>query len=766
MAGGAAFAGDDLAAAVDPFIGTLGSGFVFPGPAAPFGMVQLSPDTNGYFAYTGYLWSDFAIRGFSHVHVESMGVPEGGNLPFMPTTGAVMTDVAQYQSLFDHAHEAASPGYYRVTLDSYGIEAELTAGIRVGMHRYTFPRTAQANVLLDVGRQIAGGTDAAIPQRDPGFYSASVQIDDDRTVSGVANPDRTRPQGYAVYFVARFNRPFTSFGVWSGRGGVPRPGETSVSAVGAGAYVSFDATSDPVVIAKVGISFVSVDNARTNLGSELAGDDFDFDGLRRRTRSSWNDALSAIVVSGGGAPRRSFYTALYHVQHHPNVFSDANGEYLGHDGRVHAIGANDPLPAGSSYYANYSLWDTYRGEMQLLALIAPERYRDMMRSLAAIALQGGRLPRWSLMNQYPDYEVGAPVLPVIAHGFCQGLVPDDALGPLYAASRSLALDPAHHPDPDFLTRGYVADGPSDTLEYALADFALALMADALGEASDRDRLLALAGNWRNVFDPQTRFVRPRAADGSWKSPYLPASGDGFVEGSGWQYTWLVPHDVRALFDAIGAAPKHGDRTVLRRLGVFFLTPLDSLVPILVPEIQSKLTVFGLVYEGNQYDPANEPDLQAPYLYDWTGEPWKTQALARAYQGLYRPTPDGLPGNDDLGTMSAWFVWSALGFYPGIPGAPLYVIGSPAFEAASIRLAADAHFTVRAPGASPFGKFVQSATLDGAALERSWFSRAAIIPDGSLDFVLGPFANREWATGEGARPPSMSTSTLASFGCTP
>src|ERR1043166_5221120 len=261
----AAQGADDLARYVDPFIGTLGSGFVFPGPAAPYGMVQLSPDTNGYFAYTGYLWSDQAIRGFSHVHVESMGVPEGGNLPFMPTTGTVVTDAAQYQSLFHHASEVASPGYYRVRLDSYGIGAELTAGLRVGMHRYTFPPSKQANVLLDVGRQIAGGSDAAIPQRDPGFYSASIAIENGRTVSGVANPSLDHPQGYAVYFVARFDRPFCAYGVWRARGAAPEPGVASVAGTGAGAYVTFDTTADPVVLVAVGISFVSVANARENL---------------------------------------------------------------------------------------------------------------------------------------------------------------------------------------------------------------------------------------------------------------------------------------------------------------------------------------------------------------------------------------------------------------------------------------------------------------------------------------------------------------------
>ncbi|MFA5786119.1 MAG: GH92 family glycosyl hydrolase [Actinomycetota bacterium] len=761
--GAAAESTEDLAGYVDPFVGTLGSGFVFPGPAAPYGMVQLSPDTEGPFAYTGYSWSDQFIRGFSHVHVESMGVWEGGSLPFMPTAGPIVsTDVKRYQSKFNHANEEASPGYYRVSLDTYQINAELTTGLRVGMHRYTFPPGLQANVLIDAGRQIPGGQTNDV-QSTPGYWSESVDIVDARTVVGTTNPKR-EGSGHActVHFAARFDRDFASSGVWEAPGQPIQPGVSIVRSAGGGAYVSFDTTQDRDVVVKVGISFVSQANALTNLEAELPGEDFNFDGLRARTREAWNEVLRTIAVTGGtDLDKRAFYTALYHAQHHPNIFSDANGEYLGHDGAVHRIGGpKDPMRAGSTYYANFSMWDTYRAEMPLLALIAPDRFRDMMRSLGAIKRWGGRLPRWSLMNRYPDHMVGEPGLQVIADGYCRGLVPDDSLSELYDGARTLALKTRR--DPSYLTKGYVPEdinsgGASRTLEHASGDFALALMADRLGQTADRDALLALAGNWRNVFDDETRFVRPRLSDGSWMNPYFPESPQGFVEGTGWQYTWLVPHDLRGLFNRMGSEPKGGDGFVVQQLDTFFSAPAEA---------QQKATAFGIVYVGNQYAPSNEHDLQAPYLYNWIGQPWKTQALGRAYQGLYRPTPDGLPGNDDLGTMSAWYVWSALGFYPVVPGSPTYTIASPVFERAAISLPEGKSFVVEAPGASLVNKYVQSAALGGMPLTKTWFTHEALAGSGTLRLEMGPLANEAWGTSPDAAPPSMSSSQLRDFACRP
>ena len=749
---------------VDPFIGTMGAGFVFPGPAMPYGMVQLSPDTEGQFAYTGYQYIDRFIRGFSHVHTQSMGVPEGGELPFMPTTGEVVTEVKSYQSLFDHAFEEAEPGYYAVDLLSYGIKAELTAGLRVGMHRYTFPPTDEANVLLDIGRRIPGGPTDDI-QTTPGQVPARGTIVDDRTITGTVDPP-AGTKDYTVHFAARFDRPFTSSGVWTARGEPLQEGGTNVDGVGAGAAVRFDTTSDPDVVVKVGISYVSVDNALDNLADELPGEDFDFDALRERTRAAWDDALSVIDIDGGtAAERAAFMTALYHAQHHPNVFTDANGEYRGYDDEVHTIGApDDPMPAGSTYYANFSMWDTYRAEMPLLMLIAPDRVRDMMRSLAAIVEQGGRFPRWGWMNRYADFMNGEPALQVFGDAYCRGLVPADALDTLYDEAVRLAL--VDRRNPEYLTTGWTND-TSATLEHALGDFAVALVADARGAIDDRDALLGDipsiperwhgAASWRNVFDPETRFMRPREQDGTWYEPFLPESPERWREGTGWQYLWLVPQDVGGLFGAIGR------EEALLRLDRFFSLALTG-SPVWA-EVQQKLTLYGIAYAGDQYAPSNEHDLQAPWLYNWIGHPERTQAIQRAYQGLYRATPDGLPGNDDLGTMSAWFIWSALGMYPVTPGSPTYTVGSPLFERATIALPDGDTVTIRAPGASTAVRHIEGAALDGDPFERLWITHDELTGADELSFVMSPRPS-SWGSAPEAAPPSQSTSSLSDFACAP
>jgi predicted alpha-1,2-mannosidase len=727
----AAGAGEHLTDYVDPMIGTFGAGFVFPGPAAPFGMVQPSPDTDGYFAYTGYQYGDAAIRGFSHVHVESMGVHEGGDLPFMPTTGPVSsTHPNSFKSPFDHATEHAEAGYYRVVLPRYGILAELTAGTRVGVHRYSFPPGVQANLIIDAGHAAAGTDfDPSCACVAPGAFPAELELHPDGTVTGRVSED------YTVYFATRFTAPVVAHGVWDTTGGTPTTG-TTIEGTGAGAYVSF--APGQTVEVHTGISFVSRENAKLNLDAEDAA----FDAIRARTRAAWEDALRAIVVHGGTlAQRRSFYTSLYHAQHHPNIFEDVNGEYAGHDGDVHPSD-------GRMHYANFSLWDTYRTQMPLLALIAPDRYRDMMHTLLVMYRERGEFPQWALMNGYPDFMIGEPVLPPIADGFCKDLVyPDDA-DELYADARAQAL--VHPRDPSRFTYGYVPSdvddgGTSITLEHAIADFALALVADARGQNADRDALLERALDYRNVIDPSTGFARPRASDGTWAPDYHPEFPDGFVEGTGWQYTWLAPHDVAGLIDAIG-----GRDAARQKLDTFFALPA---------EVQKHLSLFGIAYYGNWYAPVNEHDLQAPYLFDYLGSPWRTQEIVRDQTTIYRPTPDGLPGNDDLGTMSSWFIWTALGVYPETAGAPGYAVGSPLFEKATIRLPGGS-FTIDAPGATA-APFVASATLNGQPLDRVWFTHGAFVSGGELAFTTSPVPT-SW--GADAPPPSLSTNALSDFGC--
>ena len=734
---------------VDPMIGTLFGGFSFPGPAAPYGMVQLSPDTEGEFAYTGYQYGDTSIRGFSHHHIQSMGVHSNGDLPFMPTVGPVVSeDPRSWMSPFDHATEEAQAGYYRVVLERYGILAELTAGTRVGMHRYTFPPSPQANVILD----LTHNANKWHPLPGPGTTAASYEVVDDHTVLGTA-----RGQEYDIHFAAKFDRDFDTFTPLAG---------------GAG-YATFDTTTDSEILVKVGISFVDRDNALANLEAEKP--DWDFDALRAKTRSEWNDALQTVTVSGGtDLEKTSFYTALYHAQHHPNIYQDVNGEYTGHDGQIHI--ANDHV-----HYANFSLWDTYRGENQLLATIDPQRYRDMMLSLMDIYREGGRFPQWAMNNAYPDYMEGDPIQPTLVDGYCRGLLDGKRdrklVKEMYEALRSQAWDEpmangtgkrsaTESGYQEYHQNGFMSGVGADAsgnFEYAIADFALALMADSLGKDNNRDELLTRADNYRELINPQTGFAHPRNADGSWTADYDPMAPDNWKEGTGWQYTWLAPQDLRGLFDLVGGNGRGGDAYVRERLDTYFSTAAaDS---PLVAETQKTITAFGILYVGNQHAPSNEHDVHAPYLYDYVGQPWKTQKIMRGYQALFRATPDGLPGNDDLGSMSAWFVWSALGFYPVQGGAPLLSVGSPMFEQAVIDPVGDgSDVVVGAPGASYVNKYVQSAQLGDEALDRAWFTHDELFDAGRVSFTMGPLPNESWGAAPEQAPPSMSTHDLASFGC--
>ncbi|MGH2806287.1 MAG: GH92 family glycosyl hydrolase [Actinomycetota bacterium] len=727
---------------VDPMIGTLFGGFSFPGPAAPFGMVQLSPDTEGEFAFTGYQYGDTSIRGFSHHHIQSMGVHSNGDLPFMPTVGDVRTDDPRsWMSPFDHATEDAQAGYYRVVLERYGILAELTAGQRVAMHRYTFPPSPDANVILDIGHNAN-----LWHPHDPGALDAGksevVQGEDPRTLLGTA---QTR-QGYDIHFATEFDRDFT------------------VSPLAGGAVVGFDTLTDQDVLIKVGISFVSRANALENLHAEKP--DWDFDALRQKTRAEWNEALNTMTVSGGtDADKTSFYTALYHAQHHPNTYQDVNGEYMGHDDQVHT--ATDHI-----HYANFSLWDTYRGQSQLLATIQPQRYRDMMLSLLDIYNEGGRFPQWAMNDAYPDFMEGDPVQPTIVDGYCRGVLDDAYVDEMYAALLSQARDDGGKRSAtegeyqEYHQRGFMSGRGADAsgnFEYAIADFALAIMADSLGETANRDELLTRADNYAELINPDTGFAHPRNADGTWMEGYDPMAPDYWKEGTGWQYSWLAPQDLRGLFDLIGGNGRGGDAYVRERLDTYFSTALSD-APA-VAEAQKTMTVFGVAYVGNQHAPSNEHDVHAPYLYDYIGEPYKTQKIMRGYQALFRPTPDGLPGNDDLGSMSSWFVWSALGFYPVQGGAPVYSVGSPMFERAVIApVGTNETVTVEAPGASLANKYIQGASLGNADLDRAWFTHEDLFDAGGVTFTMGPLANESWGAAPEAAPPSMATDPLSAFGC--
>lgn len=739
---------------IQPLVGTLPPGFVNPGPVLPFGMVQPGPDTEGPLNYGGYSFNNVLITGFSHIHM-SAGAFKGGEIPLMPLTGSPTAgDLAQfgfpgnapfYASPYEHASEQAEAGYYRVQLLRYGVLAELTATERAGFHRYTYQVPGQTpRLLIAVGRDLRGAHPASATLRKDGVLTGMVQADDQG--------------GYAVYFAARFNTPFTA---QVQDGGAVLAEDQAVQADGLGVLLDF-ATLDGPLLAKVGISFVDPDGALRNLDAEIPG--WDFDAVRANAQAKWDAALSRVLVEGGTEPeKQSFYTALSRAQQFPNLLSDVDGRYPGPDDQIHT----DTRP----HYSQYSLWDSYRGQNALLAEIVPDIYRDMVQSLVDFDRQSGRLPRWQQAQRDAGHMSGDPAIPFIGEAWCRGLLDAPLRAASYDAMSRLAESRAEQiqlgyatvPKPGTFFE-QIPGGERNagtTLEYGLADFSLALMADSDGKAGDAQRLAQRSLNYRNLQDPDAGrtqgFIRPRHDDGTWLTPFVPELPYGFQEGTSWQYSWLAMHDYAGLIDGMG-----GDDTVRQRLDTFFGFPLNA-APFVWPTIQNQITGFGVLYYGNQYAPGNEHDLEAPYVYNYIGVPWKTQATVRAAVSIYAPTPLGLPGNDDLGALSGALVWNMIGVYPINPGTPLYVIGSPHFERVTIRRPAG-DFVVSAPGASALKPYVDQAMLDGQTLPRSWLilPRAA----GTLDLRAVAVPDTAWGADAGARPPSLSRGALADFACAP
>jgi predicted alpha-1,2-mannosidase len=463
--------------------------------------------------------------------------------------------------------------------------------------------------------------------------------------------------------------------------------------------------------------------------------------MRAAAREAWAEQLQRVAVDGGTQlERRSFHTALYHAFLHPNVFSDVDGRYLGADDQVH-------VAEGRTQYANFSSWDTYKAQNQLLALLEPARYRDMLRSLIATWREAGKLPRWGEQNIDAAHMSGDPVIPMITDAACRGLLSADEQAELYEAAKDLvARRPA-----ELAQLGFLPMRPGTTLEYGGADFALALLAHRAGDAAGARDALARSLNYRRILDPETRWVRPRNADGSWHEPFSTTDETGFQEGNSWQYSWLAPHDARGLYDRMG-----GDGVAIERLDHLFRNP---------PEVGNRLTLFGIAYRFDMHAPGNEHDMQVPWMYAFAGKPWGTQRALHDIRTLFRPTLDGLPGNDDLGSLSAFHVFSALGFGPVTPGAPLYVVGSPAFERAVVRPAGAPHpFVVEAPGAGATAPYIQRARLNNQPLDRAWFFEHRLARKGGrLELEMGSEPDTSWGTQH--RPPSVGTHPrLAAYGC--
>jgi predicted alpha-1,2-mannosidase len=731
-----------LSSYVVPIIGTSPPGFVNPGPFVPFGMAQPGPDTEGPLNYGGYFYVNNLITGFSHVHM-SAGVPKGGQVSIMPisgnpTSGDLMTygdpnSVPFYASPYSHADEVAQADYYSVYLARYDVTAEVTATERAGFHRYTFgPTASQPKVIFAVGHDLGGLQSGSATLKSDGVLTGFIQTGD----------------GYKVFYAARFSQPFTVATI----GGAPLVVGQPAQGPDLTVVLSFGAAASNL-LAKIGISYVDEAGALRNVDAEIPN--WDFDAIRAKAASKWDTALARITLTGGTiAQKQSLYTALARVQQFPNLLSDVDGRYPGPDNVIHT--------STRPHYSQFSLWDSYRGQNQLLAEIVPNLYRDMVNSLLDFQKQGGYLPRWQQAQRDPAHMSGDPAIPFIGEAMCRGMIPATQQQPLLDAMVSLAnrraseialgYDPVAAPSfAEELQGG--AGRTGTTLEYGVADFSLATMLNASNPgaaASIAQRSL----NYRNLFDPSTQFIRPRLADGSWLAPFRPELGYGFQEGTSWQYTWLTMHDYAGLLARMGTSRAQ------TRLDQFFGFPVNA-TPIAWQTLENEITVFGTEYYGNQFAPGNEHDVQAPYVYNYLGVPWKAQVAARGAASIYTPTPNGLPGNDDLGALSGWLVWTMLGVYPMNPGTPLFVIGAPQFSRAVIHRPGG-NFVIDTPSLSVLNPFTTRASLNGVASSRAWF----VMPrtGSTLSLGVAPLPNAKWGTSVADLPPSLSTSSLDAFGC--
>jgi predicted alpha-1,2-mannosidase len=742
--------------AVDPFIGTAGQGHTFPGAVAPFGMVQLSPDTEhkvlrqGYDWASGYRYDDPTILGFSHTHFSGSGHSDLGDVLLTPLgageiklePGDAATPGSGYRSRYDKASEVAEPGYYAVNLTDSGVHAELTAGTRVGMHRYAFAPGAPARVLLDFRPSIYDY---------PGKVSWSrIRVAPDGTVTGYRETRGWAP-GRQLYFAMRFSKPMVGRSIQNREenvayNGFARPGRTpedraQVEGRALEAVFDFGPIDGPLTV-KVALSGVDEAGAIRNLDSE--GGSFDFDGLHASTRASWEQALGAVQIDAPAEMRTSLYTALYHALMAPSVMGDVDGRYRGPDQAVHQA-------EGFTFHSTFSLWDTFRAEHPLLTLVQPQqRNADMINSLIASQQHSpyGLLPVWQFAGQETWTMIGYHAVPVIADAWMKGVRGFDGEAALKAMVASATYRP-YGGLGDYIDLGYVPidrepEAASKTVEYAYDDWTIARMARDLGHADIAATFEKRAQNWRNSFDLETGFLRARKADGSYRTPFDPTAinyGSDYTEGNAWQYSWFAPQDLGGIVQAMG-----GDAATVAKLDAMFDFDNSKL------DYSHAEDIAGLI---GQYIHGNEPSHHSAYMYVYAGAPWRTQArLKQIVDSQYHARPDGLAGNDDLGQMSAWLVFTGLGFYPVTPGSNQYVIGRPFVDRAVLSLPNGRKFTVVTEGLSDAHPYIASVSLNGRPLTRSWIGDDEIRAGGELRFVMGARPNRTWGAVAAARPYSM------------
>lgn len=733
---------DDLTRHVNLTIGTGGHGHTFPGACVPFGAVQLSPDTNthGWDWCSGYHDTNRSLLGFSHTHLSGTGIGDLLDVLVVPRTGPVRLQPGRpedpnsgYRSRFSHSDEQARPGYYSVRLRDAGIFAELSATERVGIHRYTFPRSESAHFVIDLAHGYAGRDQA--PTR---IASADLRVLDGQTLGGGRRVEEWA-KGRHLYFAMRFSRPFRQVTLYSNdqaAGEAKQVHGTALKAV-----VQYGTADGEAVLIKTGISGVSVEGALKNLDAEVP--DFDFASVTRKAQAAWQEQLSKIRISTENATWKTiFYSSLYHTMVAPTLFDDVDGRYRGMDGQVHQ------LPRGAHNYSTFSLWDTYRALHPLYTLMHPERVPDLVNCLIRMGQESPEgAPVWPLQGVETNCMSGYHSAPVIAEAIVKGLPGIDVQGAWAVLSKRANRDDFRglnlYRKLGFIPSDQIEEAASRTLEYAYDDWAVAAVAQAAGKADDAAKLKARSYNYRNLFDKQGQFMRPRLANGAWAEPFDPKAlghskrWNDFTECNAWQATFLVQHDVPAYVRWFG-----GKAAYVKKLDDLF-EQSSTLPPGSPPDIA------GLV---GQYAHGNEPSHHIAYLYVFGGAAYKTQERVRfLLEKWYQDAPDGIAGNEDCGQMSAWYVLSALGFYPVDPVSGNYVLGSPLFESATLRLGGGRELRLSVKRRGTEDVYIQSVAMNGKTQDRAWFSHRSILGGGEMQFEMGTQPNKRFGTDSESMP---------------
>ncbi|WP_343744531.1 GH92 family glycosyl hydrolase [Chitinophaga sp.] len=717
-------------AAVDPYIGSGGHGHVFVGASVPYGAVQAGPTNivKGWDWCSGYHYSDSVVIGFSQMHLSGTGIGDLGDVLIMPYTGKIRTNrgtqenpTSGYGSHYSHAREKARPGYYAVKLDDYNIDVELTASERVALHKYTFPKNEPAHIIIDLKEGI--GWDAPV--------ETFIRKVDDYTLEGYRY-SKGWAEDQRVWFTIKSNVPVKQFQVFEGDNK-----QTGISLKGKAVkgVISFEKSPGQVML-KVGISPVSSANALANINAEMQG--WDFAKVVNSANAKWDKELSKVdIQTKDEAARRVFYTALYHTMIDPALFNDHDGSYRGTDKKVY------PNP-GFDNYSVFSLWDIYRSAAPLSTILHPEKVNSFVNSMITIHKQQGKLPVWPLMGSETNCMVGYHAVPPIVDAYLKGFTgfnAEDAFAAMKATSMRDDLGVKYVKERGYIPADKEYESVSKALEYAIDDWCIAAMAKKMGKTEDYEYYKKRAAYYKNYFDSTIKFVRPRMSDGSFKTPYDPFNsihekGD-FTEGNGWQYTWLVPQDVEGLISLMG-----GDEAFTRKLDSLFTAKGDM-------GAEASNDISGLI---GMYAHGNEPSHHVTYMYAFAGNQWKTaEKVRQVMKDFYFDQPEGLAGNEDCGAMSSWYVFSSLGFYPVNPANGVYVMGSPLFDKATVKLQGGKTFTVQTINNSKENIYIQSVTLNGKPYTKSFITHQDLVKGGTMVVTMGNKPNVNFGKAVADRP---------------